>query len=349
MTRTALIAGATGAAGRGLAERLAGDPGWQVIALARKPVDIPGARFISVDLTDAEDSRGKLGKLPDVTHLFYTARFDHVANQPEPVEINLTMLRNVVESVEPCARDLQHIHLVHGTKYYGSHIGAFKTPAKETDPRCLQEVFYYAQEDYIAGRQRGKRWTWSTTRPHGICHTVPNEPRNLVLLVAVYALICREIGLPLTFPGSAESYASIYQCTSTDQLIDGILWMSSTPDCANEAFNLTNGDYIRWCNLWPLLADHFEVKLGSVKTVRLSEAMADKRAAWESIVRRHGLSSPAYENLITWSYGDFVFRSDWDIMSSMNKARARGFHQTLDTESEFFRLFDVFRERRLIP
>jgi nucleoside-diphosphate-sugar epimerase len=347
--KTALIAGATGATGRDLVNRLAEDPDWQVYALARNPVELPGACFISVDLTDEQDSRQKLGSLSDVTHIFYTARFDHKPSQPEPVDRNLMMLRNTVEAVEHSASGLKHVHLVHGTKYYGSHIGPFKTPADEADPRCIQDVFYYAQEDYIIDRQRDKDWTWSTSRPHGICHDVPSEPRNLVLLTAVYALICKELGLPLTFPGTPESYDALFQCSSTGLLVSGMLWASTTPECGNQSFNMTNGDFIRWRNLWPKLADHFGLELGPVKTVRLAEAMANKGPVWDEIVRKNGLPATPFDDLIVWSYGDYVFRCGWDIMSSMNKARAFGFTETLDTEAEFFRLFNVFRERGVLP
>ena len=45
------------------------------------------------------------------------------------------MLVNVVEDLEPVAKELAHVHLMHGSKWYGKHLGAFKTPAKEDDPR----------------------------------------------------------------------------------------------------------------------------------------------------------------------------------------------------------------------
>ena len=136
-----VIAGATGVVGRGLADALAADPAWDVVALARKPVEVPGARFVSVDLTESQDCREKLTGLERTTHIFYTARFDHAAGKPEPIDTNLRMLRNVVETVELQAAGLRHIHIVHGTKWYGSHLGPFPTPAKEDDPRSLAPNF----------------------------------------------------------------------------------------------------------------------------------------------------------------------------------------------------------------
>lgn len=345
----AVVAGATGVVGRRIAEVLGADPAWDVVALARKPVDIPGARFVQVDLTDREMSRAQLAELTQTTHLFYAARFDHKAGTPEPIETNTNMLRNLVEAVEPVAHDLKHVHLVHGTKWYASTLGAFPTPAREDDPRSLSLNFYYSQQDFIARSQEGKRWTWSASRPHGILHMVPNAPRNLILVVAIYALISREMGLPLSFPGTEENYNAIYQCTATDHLVHAIRFMADTPACANEAFNVNNGDYIRWSRVWPAFARYFGMELGPVRTVRLAEVMADKGPVWERIVARHGLISPDYDNLVLWGYGDFVFTPGWDMMSDMTKLRLAGFPGTVRTQDEFIRHFDHFRSTRLLP
>ncbi|TCT06226.1 SDR family oxidoreductase [Aquabacter spiritensis] len=347
--KLAVIAGATGVIGRGLADTLARRPDWDVVALARRPVEVPGVRFIPVDLTDTAACRARLTGLEGATHLLYAGRFDHVANQPEPVETNLAMLRNVLEPLEAQAPGLAHVHLVHGTKWYGSDIGPFPTPAREDDPRSVRTTFYYAQQDYVAARQPGRSWTWSASRPHGICHAVPDTPRNLVLVIAVYALICREMGLPLCFPGTEANYRALYQCTSSDHLVDAILWMSETPACANQAFNIINGDHIRWERLWPAFARHFGMEVGPVKTVKLAAAMADKAPVWDAIVRRHGLKAPPYERLALWSYGDFVFGPHWDMMSDMTKARQAGFTRTVRTEDEFIRYFNVFSKAGVLP
>lgn len=350
MTRKlAVITGATGVIGRGIADTLAARPDWDVVALARRPVDIPGARFIAVDLTDADACRAKLTGLEGATHIFHASRFDHVANQPEPVEANLAMLRNVVEPVEAQARGLAHVHLVQGTKWYGSDLGPFPTPAREDDPRSVRTTFYYAQQDWLTERQRGRGWTWTASRPHGICHAVPDTPRNIVLVIAAYALICREMGVPLSFPGTEANYRALYQCTSADHLADAIVWMSTMPACAGEAYNVTNGDHIRWERLWPAFARHFGMETGPVRTVRLATAMADKAPVWDAIVRRHGLEPKPFERLALWSYGDFVFTPHWDIMSDTTKIRQAGFARPLRTQDEFVRYFNHFSSIGVLP
>lgn len=347
--KVAVVAGATGVVGRALAEQFANDAGWKVVALARRPVKISGVDFLPVDLTDREHCRDVLASLSDATHIFYTARFDHMVGTSEPIDINLGMLRNVMDAIEPIAPGLSHVHLVHGTKWYGSTFGAFPTPAREDDPRILAPNFYYAQQDFIAERQRGKAWSWSASRPHGICHAVPDTPRNLILVIAVYALISREVGLPLCFPGTPENYNAIYQCTSTEHLAQAIRFIAEEPACANEAFNTTNGDYFRWSRIWPLFAKYFGMDVGPLRTVRLAEVMADKGDVWRAIVKRHDLVSPPYERLVLWAYGDFVFTPSWDMMSDTTKLRQAGFGRAPSTQSEFIRYFDHFRSVRLLP
>lgn len=346
---TAVIAGATGMVGRRLTEALAADPDWDVVALARKPLDVERVRSIAVDLTNDAETAQKLGELAGTTHIFYAARFDYMDGIPEPVDANFAMLHHVVEAIAPRAPHLQHIHLVEGTKWYGSHLGSFAVPAREDDPRCVPANFYHAQEDYLIDRQRRAAWTWSASRPHSICHAVPEMPRNPVTVIAAYAVICREMGLPLCFPGTPANYHALYQCTSADQLVEAIRWMVGEPNCANQAFNIINGDHFRWEDLWPRFAAYFGMNAGPVRTVCLAEAMADKAPVWDAIVARHGLRVIPYERLAQWRYGDYVFTPGWDIASDMTKARAFGFHRAVSTEAEFIRHFDILRANRILP
>src|SRR5438067_498801 len=82
---------------------------------------------------------------------------------------------------------------MHGTKWYGMHLGPFKTPAKEDDPRHLPPNFYYDQWDYLVERQKGKRWTYSSARPHAISGFALGNHSNLTMVIAIYAAICKEL------------------------------------------------------------------------------------------------------------------------------------------------------------
>ena len=354
MRYKALIPGATGMVGRRLAEYLAATGDWEVVGLARRPPPEArqGIRYIAVDLTDATACREKLSAIPGVTHILYAARYDHDSRQPEPVDTNTAMMRNVIEAIESTdagKETLQHVHLVQGTKYYGSNLGPFKTPAREDDPRSLKGNFYYDQEDYLIERQANANWTWSATRPHGILDHGLGIARNMTMVIGAYAAISKELGLPLCFPGTPENYRAVYQCTGAEQLAKAIAWMSTEPRCANQAFNITNGDYIRWCNLWPKFAAHFDMPLGPVRTVRLADVMADKAPVWQRIVEKYDLRPVPFESVALWPYGDFLFTPHWDVMSSTTKARQYGFADLVDTEALFIELLDHYRKERVLP
>ena len=160
-SRTALITGATGVVGRYLLKHLVQTGGWDIVAVSRRTPDVDGKyAHLAVDLADATDCQRQLARLRNVSHVFFAAYLEKPTPQ-EGVAANLGMLRNLVDAIEPAAANLQHINLVEGSKWYGSHLGPYKTPAKESDPRVSQTMFYYDQQDFLEGRQRGKRWTWS--------------------------------------------------------------------------------------------------------------------------------------------------------------------------------------------
>lgn len=347
----ALIPGATGIVGGRLADQLAMQDDWEVVGLTRTPPKLPrqGVHYVHGDMMDRAGVEAALADMGGVTHVLYCGRYDHDSKGMEPVEENLTMLRNVVESVEAGSNSLQHVHLVEGTKWYGSNLGPFTTPAREDDPRSLVNNFYYVQEDYLIERVKTAPWTYTATRPHGILDGATGIARNMVMVIGVYAAISKELGLPLCFPGTPANYNAMYQCTDAGLLARAIAWMSTDPGCANEPFNIINGDYFRWCNMWPVFADYFGMKPGPVRTINLARAMADKAPVWRRIADRHGLLDTPYENVALWAYGDFLFTPHWDIMSSVNKLRRFGFHETLDTQENFLDLFRAFREARALP
>ena len=346
----ALVAGASGVVGRRLAEYIHGLDGWDVVGLSRSaPIGGSDVPRIAVDLTDAADTRAKLGALSDVTHIFYEARFDHPEGQAEPIATNLAMFRNLIDTVAPIAAGLRHVHLGSGHKNYGLHNGPAPTPAREETTRTLQPSFYYQQEDYIRALQRGQAWSWSTARPTGLCDTAPGITRSMIMLIGAYAAISKELGLPLCFPGTAGNYAALYQCTEATQLAKATVWMATEPRCANQDFNVTNGDVFRWCNVWPKFADYFGMKLGPVRTIDLAGCMADKGPVWDRVVARHGLRRQPLERVALWSYARHLWTPHWDIVSSMTKARLLGFHDVVDSEAMFFRMFDHFRAERVLP
>lgn len=346
--KRALVLGATGVVGRNVLKHLLA-LGWDVVAVSRRQPEVQGEyEHVAIDLLNSAQSKAELGKLSGITHIFYAAYIEKPSHA-EMVGPNLAMLANVVEAVEMSSPQLQHVNLMHGTKWYGNHLGPFPTPAREDDPRHMPPNFYHDQLEWVIAHQKGKAWRWSSARPHAVCGFAKGNPMNLVMAIAVYAAISKALGLPLRFPGTEASYRSLYQCTDSTLLAKSLVWMAETPACANQAFNITNGDLIRWERIWPKFAKYFDMELGPRQHINLALMMKDKASVWDRLVAEHGLQRIPYEEIVLWNYGDYVFSTDYDIISSTTKAREYGFTEFLDTEKMFYRLFDELRENKIIP
>jgi nucleoside-diphosphate-sugar epimerase len=320
-----------------------------VIGLARKPTAAtPGVRWIAVDLADAAACRRALADVRRVTHIFYAARYDHpVEGQPEDVATNAAMLRHLVDTLQGNA--LEHVHAVHGTKYYGHQLGPVPVPLTEDTPRARGMNYYFAQEDFLRDSAKTASWTYSTSRPHGFLDEAIDHARSIGLFISVYAAIQRELGLPFDFPGSPAAYDKLTQLTDVRLLARAIRWMATEPRCANESFNVVNGDTPRWADLWPRLAGWFGVDPGTPRRISLPHYMADKSAVWDRIVEKHGLRKTRLDELVVWSYGDYLLRPEWDVVSSMAKARALGFDEVVDSGEMLIRQFEHYRAEKIIP
>lgn len=352
----AMIIGATGITGGYILRDLAARPDWSVTGLCRRPPGEsgPNVRWIGVDLLDKADAQAKLAGLHDITHIFYCGFLPlgpHEQHLPANgnVEANLALLVNAAEPVLSAAKNLQHIQVMQGTKYYGSHIGAFKTPAKEDDPRHMAPNFYFDQQDYVADLQAGTSWTWSCLRPHAVMGFTVGNPMNLLAALGLYAAISKELGLPLKFPGLEGHYRAIYQVTDAGLLARAAHWAATTPACANQALNITNGDFFRWESLWPRIADLFEMKVGGVQTIDLVSFMADKGALWERMIEKYDLMPVPFDKAVNWGFANYVFKAAWDQMSDTTRARHLGFTECFDSEARILEQLSELKRARFVP
>jgi len=345
----ALVVGAQGVIGRNLVDNLAARGTWDVVGLSRRGGAHSGnVRHIAVDLLDERDSIAKLSGLTDATHIFYAAYQDR-GSWAELVAPNMAMLANTLNTVEPVAVGLRHVSLMQGYKVYGAHLGPFKTPAREDDPRHLPPEFNVDQQRFVEQLQRGKAWTWSAIRPSVVCGTTLGNPMNLAMVIAVYASVCKELDVPLRFPGKPGAYNTLLEMTDASLLANATVWAATDPTCANQSFNINNGDLFRWSEMWPKIADFFDIDVAPPLPMSLATVMADKEPVWDSMVDRHGLEPNAYSAVSSWAFGDFVFSWDYDFFADGSKARRFGFHEFVDTEAMFIKTFADMRSRRLIP
>lgn len=347
--KVALVVGANGVIGRNLIDYLLTLPDWEVIGVSRRGgEDRERVRYIAADLLDPEDTRRRLGALPEVTHLFYAAYQDR-PSWAELVAPNLAMLVNSVEAIEAGSPGLRHVSLMQGYKVYGAHLGPFKTPAKESDAGHMPPEFNVDQQQFLEKRQQGKAWTWSAIRPSVVAGFALGNPMNLAMVIAVYASISKELGIPLRFPGKPGAYHTLMEVTDAGLLAKATVWAATDPRCANQAFNINNGDLFRWNEMWPKIAAYFGMETAPPLQMSLDVVMADKEPLWNDMVKKHGLAPHSYQEVSSWGFGDFVFSWDYDFFADGTKARRFGFHEYVDTEEMFMNIFDDLRRRMVIP
>lgn len=346
-TRVTLVVGATGAAASRVLERGRTIPGETVIGLSRhRP---PGDElWLAADLDDAPRLAEALATRPDISRIVYASRAPHDETGVEDVPANLRMLRNLVDAAEASLPRLAHIHVIHGAKWYGMHLGPYRTPAREDDPRHKPPNFYYDQQDFLAERQRGKAWSWSASRPNFVLDVAPGRARNMVSTLGAYAAICRELDEPFDFPGWSSTWNALHEVTDARLLAEGVLWMLGEPRCANRAFNMTNGDAFRWCDLWAFLAEQFGCRPGGVAGRYMTLWGADKAEVWERIRARHGLALPL-EQVASWAFFDFFMGMNYDVLCSMTAAREAGFTGFVNSWKMFAEQIAAYREARILP
>jgi hypothetical protein len=81
------------------------------------------------------------------------------------------------------------------------------------------------------------------------------------LSVAVYFLLCRELGLPAHFPGNEFLWEGVDDKSYAPSIADLAVFASTHDHCSNQIFNHTNGDVIVWKNFWPKIAQYYGLKV----------------------------------------------------------------------------------------
>ena len=318
-TRNLLIVGASGAAATRVTEQALADPGFAVTGLSRRVPEGAGD-WIAADLTDAAGLRRALATRPDISHIVYASRAPFGEGGVEDVPGNLAMLRNLLDAAEASLPRFAHLHMVHGGKWYGVHIGPFRTPAREDDPRHMPPNFYYDQQDLVARGSRARPGPGARAARLRAGRRPRPRPQHGLDARRLCGDLPR-IARALRLPRQARHLDCAARRDRCVLLAEGVLWMLAEPRAANRAFNITNGDCFRWCDLWPYLAAQFGVECGVVRPMSMPRWMADKAPVWEAIRARHDLALPIGQ-VANWDFADFFLGLDYDIILSTTAARA---------------------------
>ena len=376
MAKVAFITGGNGITGSAILEHLVNstDAGtWsKIITTSRSPfqTNVSDSRVEFVALDFSQDP-GKLkdqmaGACKDVTHAFFSS-YVHKDDFAELNAANRALFENFLSALVDVAPKLENCTLQTGGKHYNVHLGPVPSPAREEEPRREASIdnFYFPQEDFLIAKQKGQKWTWNVIRPEAIIGaTIKPNGMNSALTYALYILVCKELGYAAVMPTNQIYWNGYDDASYAPLLADQTIYVSTTPRCANQAFNAVNGDYFCWRYMWPRLCEYFGVKADSQyefqKTfpiegvpqleLSLAEWAKDKRPVWDRICDRAGMQqAKATWEAGTWAYQDWVFQRTWSATLSFNKARKYGYTGHIDSYEAFARTFDKFKALGLIP
>jgi nucleoside-diphosphate-sugar epimerase len=358
MSNKVLVTGASGLLGVAAIEKFL-SAGWDVVGVSRRKPELFSGReieFLSVDLADQEAARAAFEPLTDVTHIAYTALHEKpelVAgwSSKDQIETNNTMVRNVVEPILSGATNFQHISILQGTKIYGVHLHPIPIPARERDARHDHENFFLDQEDYVAEMGAKHGFTYTALRPQLVTGPTPGA-LNVLPAIGVYAAIQREKGQPFGFTGGPPF---VWEAADADLVADVMVWAAGSPQAANEAFNITNGDVFEWRNAWLALAKTLGVETGPDTPMSLAGYLAAHSDLWDRIVTKYDLRPLSLRQLVGHGdqHADFAFAYGAPegprAFVSTIKLRQAGFARVVDTEDAFRKALQSLIDHKFLP
>lgn len=316
---------------------------WQYTGLTRNSsVESKHPQLECVHVDILEDCT-PLHSLNNITHVVF-AGFVPESDAARQLALNTALLQNCLNALKQCP--LEQVILLQGMKYYGSHNGRFRTPAREDDERLEEPHYYYAQQDIA----EASGIAWTCLRPHVVCGTTSiGTPQNILSVVGCYAALSKSLNRPLHWPGSEASFNALNQATDATLLAQSIVWALQAPSARNMAFNVTNGDFFRWSHLWPKVAELFDASSGGCKPQLLQESMVDMGAQWEKLVQEHNLKPYELARICDWSFADYILKTEWDVMASTIKIREAGFTACMDTEQMYLRHLSEMQRLHILP
>lgn len=357
---TVLVAGASGVVGSAALERFLGRDGWDAIALSRRRPDIDSQRdfrHLSVDLRDNAAAGEALRGLDEVTHVVYAALFEKPGLIPgwqeeDQMQTNLEMLQNFLEPLFESG-NLKQVTAMQGTKAYGIHLHPMPIPARERFPRDDHPNFYWLQEDYLKAKSSEHGFDWTILRPQLIIGSTIGAAMNLAPIIGLYGAICREKGMPFSFPGGV---AYVWEAVDSRVVAAACEFAATNSNAAGQHYNVTNGEVFEWRNLWPALADQLGVEPGPDEPRSMAEFLPENGDVWDKVVKDNDLQPNSLDDILGEShhYADFCFAYGAEeapppAFVSAIKLRQAGVCETYDTEETFRYWIGWLQDRRILP
>lgn len=303
---SAIVTGATGMLGREIVFQLSRSPQqWPTVhALSRSKKEEYPENVIHhhVDLQSAASDMASSLQNVRGEYIFFAAYLQK-DNEQENWDVNGAMLSNFLSALVTTGaiEDVKRIVLITGAKQYGVHLGAVKNPMLESDPWLTGSEwppnFYYNQQNILHEFCASHNKEWTVTYPNDVIGYAYGNFMNFALAIAIYAVVTKELGQDLVFPGAPAFYTKFDSFTSSKLHAEFCAWAALEPRAANEAFNVVNGDTESWQNLWPKVALRFGLKIrpDQIAASLSSPSTSDEKGedaersagAWTQVIKDH--------------------------------------------------------------
>lgn len=270
------------------------------------------------------------------------------------------MIRSVIDALDAdeaagCSQR-RHLAVLTGGRAHGVHLGRTLWPGypeiqRADSPRHPGRSWYFDIEDQLLDRDRDQsRWTWTLHRPHLILGTATGVPYNLVNAIGVWAVLLRDAGLPLVFPGGEAAFAARWDAVDAELIGAQMRWAAATPVVHNTAMMLTNGAAWRWPTIWPAIAAHFDMEWRvSALATTLDDLLDDPVARWDSLRQRAGLSPLPFDQVMPGPFWNQAMVVTWDVHYDDQPSRDLGFDETRDHVEVVTRLLDRLERTGVLP
>ncbi|KAL3476549.1 hypothetical protein BJX99DRAFT_270371 [Aspergillus californicus] len=371
--KVAFVTGCNGISGNAIVEYLIRQPReeWsRIVITSRSPLknywQDPRIDFVAIDfLAPLEDIIRSMTRMcEDVTHAYFTS-YAHTDDFTKLKDLNAPLFENFLTAIDNVAGpSLQRVCLQTGGKNYGVHLGPVEVPTCEEMARYEDHGlnFYYLQEDFMFKLHAQRTWSWNIIRPNGIVGFTPaRNGMSEAITLALYMLICRELGEIPRFPGNKYFYEAVDDSSFAGGIADMSIWATTNEHTKNEAFNHANGDNYVWKYFFRRVGRYFDIEIpeqtqwpelgegeGMAHSFRMGEWAKDKRAVWERVCDKYGGSKEAFD-WGTWAFFDWSVGKAWPTISSINKARRMGWKRQDDTYQTYVDTFKSFENAGVLP
>jgi len=174
---------------------------------------------------------------------------------------------------------------------------------------------------------------------------------NLGTTIAVYATLCKREKLPFIFPGSKMSYEGLVDVTDSELLAEHLYWQMTSPQAANLAYNVVNGDNFRWKYFWPVIAQYFQLEPApyTEPISPMEPRMSKYEKEWETITKEYNLAPFKLNQVASWWHTDADLGRNFECVNDMNRSKELGWTGFRNSQKSFLKLFDRLREEKIIP